>query len=78
MYFTMCHFIPKCTLYVQTIEWVKHNLAVINEYQGLLLNLISAHTFYLRAVLRMIVRELVPKKSDSVHQFLLHVIELPT
>ncbi|KAL5018199.1 hypothetical protein ScPMuIL_003921 [Solemya velum] len=34
---------------------------VVQEFQSYLLNLVSAHTYYLKAVLRMLIRQFIPK-----------------
>ncbi|XP_048760295.2 RNA polymerase I-specific transcription initiation factor RRN3-like [Ostrea edulis] len=49
------------------LDWPCRDLSVVREYQSLLLGLICAHTYYLRASLRMLVKCFSPviSKSDS-------------
>ncbi|XP_046335460.2 RNA polymerase I-specific transcription initiation factor RRN3-like [Haliotis rufescens] len=47
------------------VNWPNQEEGVIREYRSFLLNLLSAHTFYLRAGLRMLVRHFLPDTSES-------------
>ncbi|KAK3089023.1 hypothetical protein FSP39_000198 [Pinctada imbricata] len=43
------------------LDWVTQKPDVVQDYQSLLLSLLSAHTCYLRAGLRMLVKHFLPK-----------------
>ncbi|XP_021374424.1 RNA polymerase I-specific transcription initiation factor RRN3-like [Mizuhopecten yessoensis] len=47
------------------VDWTRREPAVVLEYQTLLHNLVSAHTYYLRAGLRMLVKHFLPKIPES-------------
>lgn len=42
------------------IDWLYRDLQVVREYQRFVINLVSAHTDYLKACLRMVVQQFVP------------------
>ncbi|KAK2166884.1 hypothetical protein LSH36_34g08138 [Paralvinella palmiformis] len=45
---------------VLKIEWTSRGTTLVQEYQNFLLNLVSAHTYYLKAILHMIVLHFYP------------------
>lgn len=49
------------------LDWPSRDVCVVREYQSLLLGLVCAHTYYLRASLRMLVKHFAPSivKSDA-------------
>lgn len=47
------------------VDWTRREPDVVMEYQTLLHNLVSAHTYYLRAGLRMLVKHFVPKIPEN-------------
>ncbi|XP_060063401.1 RNA polymerase I-specific transcription initiation factor RRN3-like [Ylistrum balloti] len=47
------------------VDWMRKEPDVVLEYQTLLHNLVSAHTYYLRAGLRMLVKYFLPKISEN-------------
>ncbi|KAJ8319417.1 hypothetical protein KUTeg_004508 [Tegillarca granosa] len=47
------------------VDWPSRESSLIQEYQSFLLNLVSAHTYYLRAGLRMLVKHFLPKTLPS-------------
>ncbi|XP_033750919.1 RNA polymerase I-specific transcription initiation factor RRN3-like [Pecten maximus] len=47
------------------VDWTRRESAVVLEYQALLHNLVSAHTYYLRAGLRMLVKHFLPKITEN-------------
>ncbi|KAL3876380.1 hypothetical protein ACJMK2_034232 [Sinanodonta woodiana] len=49
---------------VLRLDWAGRRQAVVQVYQSLLLNLVSVHTDYLKAGLRMIVAQFLPKAKD--------------
>ncbi|XP_077980326.1 RNA polymerase I-specific transcription initiation factor RRN3-like isoform X2 [Glandiceps talaboti] len=47
------------------LEWTTRDASVVAEYQDFLTSLVSAQTFYLKAVIRMLVKHFVPKIKPS-------------
>ncbi len=47
----------------QNIDWTGYEGHVVQDYKSLIIHLVSAHTFYLKACLRMIVKHFIPSKS---------------
>ncbi|XP_013415248.1 RNA polymerase I-specific transcription initiation factor RRN3 [Lingula anatina] len=48
-----------------SIEWTNKDVAIIQEYLSLVINLVSAHPFYLRSCLRSLVKQLIPKQPKQ-------------
>lgn len=48
---------------LQKLDWLEREPAVVHEYQAFLVNLVSAHTVYLRATLRALIKAFAPSKS---------------
>ena len=46
--------------FLQNLDWLDRGPALIREYKPLLLNLVSAHPYYLRACVRMLVKKFFP------------------
>ncbi|XP_064617684.1 RNA polymerase I-specific transcription initiation factor RRN3-like [Liolophura sinensis] len=46
------------------LDWLEREPAVVHEYQSFLVNLVSAHTVYLRATLRALVKAFTPRPSS--------------
>ena len=55
------------------MDWLKREDKVIKEYQSLITNLVSAHPFYLRACLRMIVKNFTPSEYTLPYFVLNHI-----
>ncbi|XP_070581187.1 RNA polymerase I-specific transcription initiation factor RRN3-like [Ptychodera flava] len=55
---------------VLKIEWVNLDQALVEEYQAFITSLVSAQTFYLRAVIKMLVKHFFPKIPAASDQSL--------
>ena len=54
---------------LQKLSWSSRGNGVVRDYKAFILNLVSSHTFYLRACLRMIVTQFRPSKSQPRFEF---------
>ncbi|XP_076447065.1 RNA polymerase I-specific transcription initiation factor RRN3-like [Babylonia areolata] len=50
---------------ILNMDWLSRDLALTQEYKPLILNLVSAHPYYLRACLRMLVRKFLPQATSK-------------
>ncbi|KAK3586143.1 hypothetical protein CHS0354_033267 [Potamilus streckersoni] len=53
---------------VLRLDWAGRKQAIVQVYQSFLLNLVSVHTDYLKAGLRMIVAQFLPKTKDFMKE----------
>lgn len=71
---------------VLKIKWMSRSAKLVYEYQNLMLNLVSAHTYYLKAILKMIVANFYPAAEgeepeideDQKRQFNMQSLHLHT
>lgn len=58
-----------CLCMLQKLNWSSRGSGVVRDYKAFILNLVSSHTFYLRACLRMIITQFRPSKSQPLLGF---------